>query len=157
MGERTLDSKFVTTFLIAMLTGISLGIQATINSQIGTRIGSIATGLLVIAAGGVLSAVAIVVLGNRLVDFQSAGFKQSALGIAAAGILAIIAIAGTAYALPRISVAAGLASIILGQMLVAVIVDTTGWGGVQQIPLNAERVIGLVLLTVAVWLLAPNN
>jgi uncharacterized membrane protein YdcZ (DUF606 family) len=49
---------------------------------------------------------------------------------------------GTAYAPPR----SGVAAIILGQVFVAAIVDTTGWGPPQQIPLTVNCVIALVLL-----------
>lgn len=72
-------------------------------------------------------------------------------------LLGIGTLTGISFSLARIGVAAGLASLIMGQMLLAVIMDTAGWNGTGQIPLTLARVAGLALLLVATWLLLPNT
>jgi transporter family-2 protein len=77
--------------------------------------------------------------------------------VIAAGALGLLIIAGAAYALPRIGIAAGLATIILGQMVVALLVDTFGWGGAPPLPLRIERLAGLVMLLIGTWLVLPRQ
>lgn len=142
--------------LVALGTGVALGIQATINSLNGEVVGPMGTGLLVIIVGGILAAIGLALFLNRLPAIRWATVRQVQFGLLAAGALAIVAIAGTAFALPRTGIAAGLSAIILGQMLAAVVIDTTGWGGIDPIRLNVARLAGLILLAVATWLLVPR-
>jgi transporter family-2 protein len=71
--------------------------------------------------------------------------------------LGIAIISGAAYALPRVGVAAGLAAIIIGQMVVAIIVDTLGLVGGQPIPLSWIRLGGLALLALGTWVILPKG
>jgi transporter family-2 protein len=152
-----LNTTTAAALAVALGTGIALGVQATTNGHIGTQIGPASTGLLVIVAGGILSAVVFGVFRNRLFAADLGALRGVAAGIVLAGVLAVVAIAGTAYALPEVGVAAGLAAIILGQMLVAVVVDSAGWGGMERVALSAPRVLGLILLAAAVWLLTSGR
>lgn len=148
----------VVALVAALLTGTALGIQATVNSRLGEQITPLNTGLLVTAVGGLLSVVALAVLTmTKQVELDGPAIYRHLPAVTLAGALAAIAIVGTAFALPKLSVSAGVAAIILGQMLVSVIVDTTGWGGVDQIPLSLPRLGGLLLLVVSVWLLTPRG
>jgi uncharacterized membrane protein YdcZ (DUF606 family) len=54
-------------------------------------------------------------------------------------------------------VAAGLAAVILGQFLFGVIADSFGLGGMQPIPLDLRRVIGLAVMALSVFLLLPKK
>jgi transporter family-2 protein len=82
---------------------------------------------------------------------------KAGIMLAIAGALGIAIITGVAFSLQRTGVAAGLAIIILGQLVVSVIVDTRGMGGVEPIPLSVQRVAGLLVMAVAVFLLMPRE
>jgi uncharacterized membrane protein YdcZ (DUF606 family) len=56
----------------------------------------------------------------------------------------------------RVGVTAGLAGVILGQLLVAFVIDLLGWGG-TTVPFELRRVIGLALLGVALYLVLPRG
>ena len=75
----------------------------------------------------------------------------------AAGLLGIGIIAGIAYALPKIGVAAGLSMIITGQMAMGVLADTYGFVDGQSIPLNWARIGGLLLLALGTWFIVPKG
>lgn len=47
--------------------------------------------------------------------------------------------------------------IILGQLGISVFVDSKGVGGVEPIPLTLQRVAGLLVMAVAVFLLLPRE
>lgn len=77
--------------------------------------------------------------------------------ITTAGLLGILIVTGVSFSLQRAGIAAGLATIILGQMLVSIIVDTRGIGGAVPIPLSFRRITGILLLSVSVYLLLPKK
>ena len=87
----------------------------------------------------------------------AASLEKVGLLIGVAGAIGIGIVMGIAFALPRIGVAAGLAAVILGQLLVATVVDSLGWGGVAPIPLSLSRIAGLVLLLLATFLLLQRR
>ena len=149
-----MQEKMIVALVVAAGSGIAIGLQATLNNWAGRLVGPTGTGLLVNFVGGLIAGVFLLLLlpGHDVL-------KRGALnGVApfillASGTIGIAIITGIAYSLPRIGIAAGLSAIILGQMLIAVVVDSLGWGGAGPIPLSVARIAGLVLLLFGTWLL----
>jgi uncharacterized membrane protein YdcZ (DUF606 family) len=54
-------------------------------------------------------------------------------------------------------VAAGVASMVMGQMIIGAIIDTTGISGADPIPLTLQRVAGLMVMAIAIYLLLPRS
>ena len=75
--------------------------------------------------------------------------------VVGSGAIGIGIITAVAYAFPRTGLAAGLATIILGQMGFAVVIDALGWTGVS-VAVDVRRIFGLLLLTAALWFLLPQ-
>lgn len=142
--------------LIALGSGLAIGLQNTFVSRASQSAGAIHTGLLVNLAGGTLSLVLLGFIICRDPTFPWESVRSSAAFWAVAGALGVGIVMGIGFALPRTGVAAGLAAIILGQLFVAVVVDTFGWGG-SRIPLSLSRILGITLLVVATWLLLPRS
>ena len=146
----------ITALLIALACGLAIGTQSTLTNWAGRLIGPIRTGLLVNLAGGAI--VAIILLLLALLRDPRTVQPITTIGttiVILAGVLGLGIIAGIAFALPRVGIAAGLATIIFGQMLVALLVDTLGWGGAPPIPLRLGRLAGLGLLLMGTWLILP--
>ncbi len=146
------------SLIVALACGLGVGTQASLNNAAGRLAGPIMTGLLVNFLGGAASAVILAAIYLR----QGAGILSAIRGstlniLVIAGLLGIAIITGAAFALPRVGVAAGLAAIIVGQMVVAVIVDTLGLVGGQPIPLSWVRVGGLALLALSTWMILPKG
>lgn len=141
----------------AVGTGLAIGTQATLNTWAGRLVGPIRTGLLVNFAGGILAGLLLLGLGITGQLSLSGSLRSPAIPIfVAAGALGIGIIGGVAYSLPRTGIAAGVAAIFFGQMLVAVLVDSLGWGGAGAIPIRVGRLVGLGLLFVGTWLVLPR-
>lgn len=148
----------VIAIFIAILSGLAIGIQSSLNSAAGKMTGAAITGLLVNFIGGVVSALLLLMIFIRQGDLEFLNIKPTTwLVITIAGLLGIGIIAGIAYALPKIGVAAGLSAIIAGQMVVALIVDTFGLTGAKPIPINISRIIGILLLALGTWALLPKK
>ena len=73
------------------------------------------------------------------------------------GFLGVCLVIGVSFSVQRAGVAAGMAAIILGQMLVSTLADIQGWGGADPIPLEPRRVAGLLVMSAAVYLLLPRG
>jgi len=143
---------------IAILSGLAIGIQSSLNSAAGKMTGAVITGLLVNFFGGMVSALLLLMIFIRQRDIEFLNIKPTTwMVIIISGLLGIGIVTGIAYALPKIGVAAGLSAIIAGQMVVALIVDTFGLTGAKPIPINFSRIIGILLLAIGTWALLPKK
>ena len=144
--------------LVTLGSGIAIGLQASLNSASGRTVPPAITGLLVNFTGGVVSAVVLAVIYFKDGPQSFSAVNASTiLLIIGAGILGILIISGIAYAFPSTGVAAGIAALLVGQMLVAVIVDTLGLSGGQPIPLTWLRIAGFGLLGLGIWAILPRG
>jgi transporter family-2 protein len=152
-----MKNSIILGVIAALVTGIMIGVQSTLSSRIGTIIGPIRTGLLTNLIGGIFAG--LIVASLSLVQGSSAWHipKMALIMLLVAGALGLLIITGVSFSLQYVGVTAGIATIILGQMLISVIVDTTGWGGVKPIPLDIQRIFGLVVMGAAVYLLLPRS
>ena len=151
--------KFIgPALVIALLSGLAIGTQSSLNSAAGKITGATLTGLLVNFLGGIAAGLLLAAVYFRQGNAVFSNIQASTLGIIVmSGLLGVGIITGIAYALPKIGVAAGLAAIIAGQMVVALVVDTLGLTGGQPIPLNWSRIVGIVLLALGTWAILPKK
>jgi transporter family-2 protein len=153
-----MEKIIFSALLVALISGLAIGVQSSLNSAAGKIAGAALTGLLVNALAGAAAGLILVVVYARRGNATFSAIQPPTLGIIlASGLLGIGIIAGIAYALPKIGVAAGLSMIITGQMAVGVLVDTFGLLGGQPISLNWARVGGLGLLALGTWALIPRG
>jgi transporter family-2 protein len=151
-----LNSTLFIGALGALLTGIAISIQSTITSRAGALFGDVRTGLLTNFFGGLIAGilVLIILLRDGIQQWKVSGSILSF--IALAGLLGIFIITGISFSLQRTGVAAGLATVILGQLILSVVIDRLGIGAAGVIPISAERLLGLVIIAVGVYLLLPR-
>lgn len=156
-GNHKLSAYLIFGVIGALLTGMAIGTQSTLSSRIGTIIGTLRTGVLMNLVGGGLAGLLFLVL--LLINGRSyAKAPPTAwLLLVIAGALGIAIITGVSFSLQRAGVAAGLATIILGQMFVSLLADARGWGGAAPIPVTLPRILGLLLLAAGVFLLIPRR
>lgn len=143
--------------LVALITGLAIGAQSTISSRVGSVIGDVRTGLIVNFLGGVIAGAMILVF---ILWGGSQPWRLSRGVIAAAalsGMIGIVIISGISFSLQRAGIAAGLATVIVGQLALSMIIDTFGIGGVEAIPFSLQRLIGLLIMGLGVFLLLPRS
>ncbi len=148
--------SIVTGAVIAALTGISIAVQSTITSRVGAQIGDIRTGLLTNTLGGAIAGGLMLVWLLR--DGPEAWKVPPVLvgATALSGLLGILIITGISFSLQRAGVAAGLASVIFGQLVLSAVIDSFGFGGAEPIPLTITRIFGLLAMVFGVYLLLPK-
>ena len=141
----------------ALFTGVAISIQSTISSRAGSMIGDVKTGLFTNLLGGLIAGVMVLILFIRG-GSQAWKIPGTVIGfVSISGLLGIFIITGISFSLQRVGIAAGLATVILGQLFISVIIDTFGIGGVEAIPLSLPRVMGLVVMGFGVLIMLPRT
>jgi transporter family-2 protein len=152
-----LKSDIILGALGALATGIAIGTQSTLSSLIGALVGNLRTGMFMNFIGGIIAGIFIL----AVTQIGGKGYWQmpgkAVWMLVIAGSLGIMIITGVSFSLQRTGVAAGLATVILGQLVISVIVDATGAGGVKVIPFNWQRGVGLLVIALGVYLILPKK
>jgi bacterial/archaeal transporter family-2 protein len=143
---------------IALTTGMAISTQVNFATLTGQVIGPIRTGFLMHISGAV---VALVIMIGMTIAGQGIGTwginRSVTIYMALAGFLGLFIVAGAAFSLPRVGLAAGQVTIILGQMIIAILIDSMGWGATGAIPMDMRRIVGVVVMGIAAWLLLPQK
>ena len=139
--------------LIMFLAGFCISLQGPINSSLRVALespvmsatlsflsGSLA--LLCITATGVFGGA-----GTGLRGMQSAP-AWAYLG----GIMGATFVLGSILAIPEIGVVVAICAGVLGQMVGSYLTDTFGWFGLNKVPFDPLRLLGIVLLVLGVLL-----
>ncbi len=143
--------------LAALATGIAIGTQSTLSSRIGGVIGNFKTGVLMNAIGGLIAALIFI----TLLIVKGKGFWQTPgttlVLLIIAGALGIVIVTGVSFSMQKAGVAVGMATLILGEMVLSIIVDAKGWAGAPPIPVTWPRIIGVLVIAAGIYLLLPKK
>jgi len=135
--------------LIMALVGGCIALQAPINAGLGRSTGNFAAATISFAVGTLLLA-AIVVLSGKAGGLSNAGHVQwyyllgGALG--AAYVFSALALVS------QIGAGAVAAATVTGQLTTSVVLDRIGFLGLEQTPVTASRVAGVILLLAGTYL-----
>ena len=139
-------------FLLVALGGAGLTIQMAWNARLRTSTGSPVLTTLISICVSFLSLALLWASGasNRgsIPAFNSLP-KWAWFG----GVFAAYYLVASLIAIPKLGAAAVFSLVIGGQMVAALILDSTGAFGVAQISLSASRILGTVLLLIGVILI----
>lgn len=140
----------------AAIAGGVFGLVTTFEGTVARAVGAINASLLEHLFAGFIAIPAVIILFLR--GNLSWNITRPIIPIAALlGIFVLIAVAGVAYAMPRIGVTAGNMAMLFGQMAVAVLIDTIGFSGYERVPLSLPRIIGLALMVIGIYLVTPRQ
>lgn len=150
------NALLIGTF-IAVLTGVLISTQATFSSRGGSIIGPIRTGIVTNLGSGLFALILIAItIIWRTLEWRS--MPQATVGMLLfSGGLGILIVIGVSFAMQYTGVTAGTAAVLLGQLLVSTIVDATGLSGQAPIPITWQRVLGLLVMALAIYLLVPRD
>jgi len=134
--------------LIGLAGGIAVGLQSPLASMISQRIGTFESVFIVHVGGAIIALIPLLFYGGgKLGQWRSVPWY--ALG---AGVFGLVVIGAISYMIPRIGVAASITTIVAGQLLVGVILDTFGLLDAVAKPLDVTRILGLAVVMAGVWL-----
>jgi transporter family-2 protein len=152
MREATL-----TGVAVALGSGLAIGIQATLFTLIGRSIGPVRASLILNVTGGVVAGLVMLAVlgigGNRQWNIPGSTLVTAVIAVT----LGLFIVTGVSLAFQRTGVATGIATVFLGQMLIGILVDAFGWSGAEAVPLDLRRMLGLVVMAIAVFLLSHQK
>jgi uncharacterized membrane protein YdcZ (DUF606 family) len=161
--EETQRRKFfmqgmtLTGLAVALGSGLAIGIQATLFTLIGRAIGPMRASLVLNVIGGIVAGIVLLAAlgigGTRSWNIPRATLFTAIIAVT----LGIFIVTGVSLAFQRTGIAVGIATVFLGQMLIGIIVDALGLTGAEAIPVNLPRVLGLVVMAIAIVLLAHQR
>ena len=133
-----------TAVLLSLVAGVAGSIQVAVSGAFGDRI-------------GVLEATAFGSLGAALIICSLVFVARQGFGGVVAGlheppwlwlnaVMGAVVVLSITFAAPRIGTFATIGLLIAGQLAMGVLIDAFGLFGLERIPLNAARLLGLLLL-----------
>jgi transporter family-2 protein len=133
-----------TAVFLSLVAGVAGSVQVAVSGAFGRRIG-----VLEATAFGSLGA-ALIICSIVLVARQSFGGVVSGLHeppwLWLNAVMGAIVVLSITFAAPRIGTFATIGLLIAGQLAMGVLIDSFGLFGLDRIPLNTARLVGLLLL-----------
>lgn len=153
----TMREMTLTGITVALGSGLAIGIQATLFTLVGRSIGPVRASLILNVTGGIVAGIVMLVVlgvgGNKHWDISRSTLITAVIAVT----LGLFIVTGVTLAFQRTGVAAGIATVFLGQMLIGVIVDALGLAGTQAVPLDLRRLLGLMVMALAILLLTHHK
>jgi transporter family-2 protein len=130
---------------LAMLAGTSLVVQATLNTNLRSKLASWSWTGFVSYLGGTLTMLAILLIQRE--SFPSrAAIAESPWPLWIGGFFGAVYIVLAIVLLPRLGAAAVVAFVVAGQMLTSLAFDHYGVLGLPHHPVNVPRLLGALLI-----------
>jgi bacterial/archaeal transporter family-2 protein len=139
--------------LLAIIGGISLGVQAGINGVLGKRIGVIEGSFVSFFIGTIILLLLVIFMGKGDLLKVTTLPKWQLLGGALGALYLSIMVASV----PKIGVASSITAIIVGQLFISITLDHFGIFTNQRIPIDGYRISGLALLFISLFLIFKGN
>ena len=137
--------------LLAVVAGAMIPFQAGVNATLARWVGAALPSSLISFAVGTL---ALLVLTLALFRSWPPATKlvEAPWWVWVGGLLGAFYVFGSIVTAPRLGAVTLVAAVLAGQALASVLIDHRGWVGFEEHPINAGRIIGLLLLAAGVAL-----
>ena len=154
--QEHLSEVSVTSLRFLLLSGLGviagglIAIQSVLNASLGQRVGNLGS-VLVLSLLSALILVVLIVIFPATANFSNLpGISDWYLYIGSG--LGIVILVTPIYLVPRIGTTSTLIAIVLGQTLLALIIDHFGLFASLKIELNLARGIGVLLVILGAYL-----
>jgi transporter family-2 protein len=136
---------------LALVAGLAGSIQVAVMGRFGERIGSyeaIAANLLF---STLIATTLLLLLRQSLAGFGDALHSPWWYWVGGGG-MGVVVVFTITVVTPQIGATATIGLLIAGQLAMGVLIDRYGWFGVEQVPLNWPRIVGVLLLGIGALL-----
>lgn len=136
--------------MVMLVVGLGIPMFAALNGGLASRLQNpiLASTIALLAAIFVIVSALLLTEGVPRFNFD----RSIPIWFYFGGVFVAIYILGMTWVAPRFGVGNAVAFVLLGQLISMALIDHFGWLGAAQYPINLQRVIGLVLMTVGVFL-----
>ena len=134
--------------LIVLIAGVATSIQATVNGELGRKVGLIEAAFISFLVGTIFLSIMLAFLKKGNITHALYVPKWQLIG----GLLGACYILIMIFAVPRIGIAAAVTTLIIGQLTCSTIIDHFGLGASKPIPIDLQRVASLAFMAIALFL-----
>ncbi|NLJ34266.1 MAG: DMT family transporter [Firmicutes bacterium] len=142
-------------FITALLSGMAMALQGSLNSALGKVIGLWEATLMVHIIG--TATVGALILLTPLDQGELAKLSHTPWYTLLGGILSVAIVALVAYSIPQLGVAIATTAIIVAQVSTALLIDHLGLFGLEAIPFTYQKLVGMLLLAGGALLMLYNS
>ena len=135
---------------LGIVAGGLIAIQSVLNSSLGQRIGNFGSVLVLTFVSATLLVVLIFIFPSTSNFGNLPGLSEWYLYIG--GFLGVAILAIPIYLVPRIGTTSTLIAIVLGQSIIALVIDQVGLFASPKIEINLARGVGVLLVAVGAYL-----
>ena len=136
--------------LVMLVVGLGIPMFAALNGGLAARLQNpmLASTFALVAATAVIVTTLLLTEGVPRLRFDTSIPVWFYFG----GVFVAIYILGMTWVAPRFGVGNAVAFVLLGQLISMALIDHFGWFGAAQFPITLQRIAGLALMTVGVFL-----
>lgn len=136
---------------MGIIAGSMITIQSVLNSALGKKTGNLGSVL-------VLTVVSILLLLLLIILFPDTANLKNMPGVSewylyVGGVLGVAILAAPIFLIPRIGATSTLTALVVGQLLLALIIDHFGLFSFPKIEINLMRTMGIILLVAGAFLI----
>lgn len=135
---------------VAVLIGAITSIQAAMNTELGEYVGGVTSTLISFIAGTLTITIVYIVLAEKGLREITKVPPYLLFG----GVLGAIFVFGIIKVIPVIGVSSGMAGVIAGQLILAMLIDHFGLFGSQVYNIGFQRIFAAILLLVSVKMMS---
>ncbi|MFO1170161.1 MAG: DMT family transporter [Hyphomicrobiaceae bacterium] len=135
---------------VMVLAGIGVPIMASLNAQLGARIGSPGVAAIVLFVVGLIAATILVLATTGLAPLARVPGQPPYLLLG--DLLVVFYVFTVTSIAPRFGIGNAIFCVLIGQLMSAAAIDHFGLIGAPARPLDAIRIAGLVLMAIGVFL-----
>lgn len=140
-----MERGIILAALIALGTGVGIGLQGPMNSQLARAIGLLESTFIVLLSGAAAVGVALLLgIGNG--SFRALG--RAPLPSLLGGVVGIFIVIGVVLTIRQLGVVAGIAVILIAQLGVGSTIDHFGLFGLERNPVTPWTFAGISLLVI---------
>jgi transporter family-2 protein len=139
------ETEMIVLLLLAIAMGVVLPVQAGVNAQLRTVLGSPLAAALVSFLVGSASLALLTLVAREPLHLASA-WAHSLWWYWIGGLLGAIYVAGIIVLAPRLGAATLIAAVVAGQMITSLVLDQYGWVGFPSHPISPARLAGAALI-----------
>ena len=143
-------------FMLALVAGCMLPIQGAINARLGTVMPHPMQATLISYLGGMIACVLVLLLMHPVIP-SAKQLMVDDYYLYLGGFLGAVFVASMLYLMPQIGVTNALATAIVGQLIMSVILDHFGALGNPLIEVNSTRLVGVLLLLLGLFFIQSEE
>ena len=137
---------------VGIVAGGMIAIQSVLNSSLGQRAGNLGS-VLVLTLISVITLIILIVAFPTTANFQRLP-DLSEWYLYVGGVLGVVILAAPIYLVPRIGTTSTLVAIVLGQLLLALLIDHFGLFASPKIEVKQTRIVGALLVAIGAFLVS---